>query len=139
MYRLDLACFSAPFQFDRATMKQAAESAGAIVTVAEDDSHGQMLGFVIVHIQEEQPDRYGYIITIDVAPNVRRSGIGARMLTQAEDQSRAAGASRVGLHVAVDNTSAIHFYERQHYVRVGFAKHFYRDAGLDALVYVKDL
>ncbi len=143
MYRLDLDCFSKPFQFDLWTMKQAAEASSAIVAIAEEDrrdpSRYRMEGFVILHIEEKRDQRYAYLITIDVAPSARRSGIGSVMLTHAEQQARAAGIRRVALHVAIDNEPAIRFYERQQYERVGLAPGYYHDAGLDALIYRKQL
>jgi ribosomal protein S18 acetylase RimI-like enzyme len=45
----------------------------------------------------------------------------------------------MGLHVAVDNGAAIRFYEGLGYQCVGVAKRFYRAAGLDGLIYLKEL
>lgn len=139
MHRLDLLCFAPAFQFDLETMKHAAEAHSAIVVIAERGPRHEMVGFVILHLEETGPRRYAYIITLDVAPEARRNGIATLMLTHAEEQARTAGAHRVALHVAVENTAAIQFYERQKYVKAGFAKGYYREPGLDALVYAKRL
>ena len=138
MYRLDLACFDEPFQFDREMMHEAAEAASAIVVVVEDES-GAMQAFIIVHTEGAGSEAYAYIVTIDVAPSARRSGVGAVMLREAEAQALRGGLGRVGLHVAVDNAGAIAFYEREGYLRVGVEKGFYHEAKQDALVYVKQL
>jgi len=139
MYGLDQECFSGPFQFDHETMQEAAEAESSIVVVVENDGGREMLGFLIVHAEGTARDRYAYIITIDVAAGTRQQGVGARMLLEAEDQARRAGLKRMGLHVAVDNVGAIAFYERLGYERVGREKGFYRQAGLDALIYAKQL
>ena len=139
MYRLDLLCFTPTFQFDVETMRQAAEAEAAIVVLAERENQRDLAGFTILHLEESGDRKYAYIVTLDVAPDARRSGIATLMLTHAEEQARAAGARRVALHVALDNATAIHFYERQKYVKAGFARGFYREAGLDALVYSKRL
>ncbi len=139
MHRLDLLCFSPEFQFDLETMKQVAEPASAIVVIAERGPRLEMAGFVILHIEESGTRKYAYIVTLDVAPEARRAGIATLMLNHAEEQARAAGARRVALHVATGNTPAIQFYEHQKYLKSGFAKGFYREAGLDALVYTKQL
>jgi ribosomal-protein-alanine N-acetyltransferase len=97
-----------------------------------------MAGFIILHLEGAGARRYAYIVTLDVAPPARRIGIATLMLNHAEEQARTAGAHRVALHVAVDNTAAIQFYERQSYTKVGLARGFYREAG-DALVYAKPL
>ncbi len=137
MVRLDEVCFSEAFRFDRRSMRRFAEARGAVGIVAEDDV--QMAGFVIVQVEGATTERYGYVVTIDVAPELRGAGLGGQLLTEAERQVRAAGVGRMGLHVAVDNDAAIRFYERLGYACVGVAKRFYREAGLDGLIYIKEL
>jgi len=139
MHRLDLLCFSPAFQFDIQTMRQVAEAPSAIVVIAERIEGREMAGFIILHLQESGPRKYAYIITLDVAPEARRAGIATLMLNHAEEQARAAGARRVALHVAVENTAAIQCYEHQKHLKAGFARGFYREAGLDALGYSKRL
>ncbi len=143
MHRLDLKCFSPVFQFDAETMRQAVESESAIVAVAErgraDESENDMLGFVILHLEQTGARKYAYIVTLDVDPDVRRTGVATLMLAHAEEQARAAGARHIALHVAADNSGAIAFYERLKYVQAGVARSYYREAGLDALVYAKQL
>jgi ribosomal protein S18 acetylase RimI-like enzyme len=139
MHRLDIECFAPAFQFDIETMRQMAEIHSAVVVIAERGPGREMVGFVILHLEDSGPRKYAYIITLDVAPEARRAGIATLMLNHAEEQARAAGARRVALHVAVDNTAAIQFYEHQRYFKAGFARGFYREAGLDALVYAKRL
>ncbi len=138
MYRLDLACFKGSFQFDRRTMKEAAESPSAIVVIHDDLAGGDIAAFIIVHVLGARKDRYAYVVTIDVSPECRRLGIGSGLLGQAEFEAFKAGAGSIGLHVATENTSAIAFYERQLYRRTGVARRFY-EAGLDAFVYNKGL
>lgn len=147
MYRLDRVCFPAAFQFDRKIMREMAESDSAVVVVAEDETvvaakdetDAGIAGFVIVHLEGEPPEQYGYIVTIDVAPAMRRRGIAAKLLADAEMQISDRGAGRIGLHVATNNADAIPFYERQGYQQTGTAKRFYRQAGVDAFVYTKRL
>ena len=98
-----------------------------------------MAGFVIVQIEGKGAERYGYVVTIDVSPELRRVGLGGVLLAEAERQVKAAGVGRMGLHVAVDNEAAIRFYERLGYACVGVAKRFYSVAGMDGLVYLKEL
>jgi ribosomal protein S18 acetylase RimI-like enzyme len=137
MVRLDEVCFREAFRFDRITMRRFAGARGAVVVIAEDDV--QMAGFVIVHLEGAAAERYGYVVTIDVAPELRGVGLGKVLLREAERQVHAADVGRMGLHVAVDNDPAIRFYERLGYACVGVAKRFYREAGLDGLIYLKEL
>jgi ribosomal protein S18 acetylase RimI-like enzyme len=137
MVRLDVLCFAEPFRFDVAMMRDFAEADDSIVVLVEDNTGADLIGFVILHLEKAATVLLGYIVTIDVAESCRRLGIGAALLRRAEKAAQAAGASHVDLHVAVDNAGAIRFYEGQHYKRVGLEKCFYRQAGLDALVYTK--
>jgi ribosomal-protein-alanine N-acetyltransferase len=137
MVRLDEVCFSAAFRFDRRSMRRFAEARGAFVVIAEDDA--ALAGFVIVQIEGAGAERYGYVVTIDVAPEWRRAGLGGELLGRAEQKVRETGVGRMGLHVAVDNEAAIRFYERLGYQCIGVAKRFYREAGLDGLIYLKEL
>src|ERR1700691_2012090 len=100
MVRLDEVCFSESFRFDRRSMRRFAEARGAFVVIAEDDA--AMAGFVIVQIEGAAAERYGYVVTIDVALEWRRGGLGGELLARAERQVREAGVGRMGLHVAVD-------------------------------------
>jgi ribosomal-protein-alanine N-acetyltransferase len=140
MVRLDELCFSEAFRFDQRSMRRFAEARGAFVVIAEEAlAVGTMAGFVIVQIEGAAAERYGYVVTIDVAVEWRRGGLGRELLARAEQKVREAGVGRMGLHVAVDNDAAIRFYERMGYQSVGVAKRFYREAGLDGLIYIKNL
>jgi ribosomal-protein-alanine N-acetyltransferase len=140
MVRLDELCFSETFRFDRRSMRRFAEARGAFVVIAEDALElGAMAGFVIAQLEGKAPEQYGYVVTIDGALEWRRGGLGGQLLARAEQKVREAGVERMGLHVAVDNEAAIRFYERLGYQCVGVAKRFYREAGLDGLIYIKEL
>jgi ribosomal protein S18 acetylase RimI-like enzyme len=137
MFRLDEACFGEEFRFDRESMRRFAGSRGAITQLAE-DADGQLVGFVIVHLEGEATRKHGYVVTLDVSLENRRCGIGDRLMKEMEEQVRFAGAAWMGLHVFAKNDGAIRFYERRGYQRVGTKADFYgRD--LDAWVYRKDL
>ena len=87
-----------------------------------------------------EADRRGssHIITIDVLPETRRSGIGSSLLQAAEDRLRQAGAIVVELETAVDNAAAIQFYKRKEYFVEKTVRGYYSNQ-LDALVMRKDL
>jgi [ribosomal protein S18]-alanine N-acetyltransferase len=128
MFVLDTACFAEPFRFSLRAMRQFAQAGNAATVVAEDD--GQLVGFVIAHLEGET----AYVVTIDVAEEYRRRGVGAKLLLRAERAF--AGARRVALHVFVGNLAAARFYEGSGYLRVGEVKGFY-GRGMDAVVFEK--
>jgi [ribosomal protein S18]-alanine N-acetyltransferase len=138
MYRLDQECFSVEFRFDRESMRFFAEEPDAIVRVAV-FSNGEIVGFVIVHIEAIETEHRGYVVTLDVAEGYRRRGLAGRLLRDAEERVIATGARWMELHVFTGNESAIRFYERSGYGRVGVRRRFYGKSGLDAFVYRKDL
>lgn len=138
MHRLDQVCFEPQFRFDRDTMREFAERPSALALLAE-QGVSELAGFVIVHIEQEAGRRYGYVVTLDVAPSERRHGLATLLMKEAERRAAAAGASLMGLHVFTGNIGAIRFYERIGYELVGAQPRFYGHAGLDALLYRKML
>ena len=128
MFALDTACFAEPFRFSLRAMRQFARAGNAATVVVEDD--GRLAGFVIAHLEGET----AYVVTIDVAEEYRRRGVGADLLLRSERAF--AGARRVALHVFEGNTVAVRFYERLGYLRMGEAKGFY-GRGMNAVVFEK--
>jgi ribosomal-protein-alanine N-acetyltransferase len=138
MFRLDVACFAPEFRFDRASMRAFAEERGAIALVAE-TTDGELVGFVIVHVERGAAGRRGYLVTLDVAEEWRRKGLAGRLMREAEARTVAAGARWMELHVFIGNEAAIRFYERLGYERVAMRRRFYGADGLDAFVYRKEI
>lgn len=93
--------------------------------------------FVIIRQASDQAD----ILTIAVHPDYRRQGLAQSLLTQGEESVRALGVKIIFLEVAEDNASAIRFYEKSQYVRIGRRPAYYRrESGrVAALTYRKDL
>jgi len=138
MIRVDEVCFAADFRFDQAAMSAFADAKNAVSVVAETGG-GKMAGFVIAHLERAQAGLRGYIVTLDVLPEYRHGGLGARLIQEMERRVYAAGARWMDLHVFTGNDSAIRFYERMGYGRTGFKECFYGQSGLDAFVYRKAL
>jgi ribosomal-protein-alanine N-acetyltransferase len=137
MYRLDEACFDQAFRFDFASMKIFAGEPGAVVRIAE-GAGGELVGFVIVHLEPSGGIWRGYVVTLDVAAAWRGRGVARRLMLVAETRAAAAGARWVELHVFTGNEGAVRFYERLGYERIGIKPRFY-GRGLDAFVYRKTL
>ncbi len=136
MYALDLECFAEEFRFDAKAMRRFAEAKGALVVVAERDA--VMVGFCIVQIERRRSAARGYVVTLDVAPEERRTGVAGRLMEEVERQAAEGGAGWMELHVHAGNGGAIRFYEGRGYLRVGEVAGFY-GKGLDALVYLRKL
>jgi ribosomal-protein-alanine N-acetyltransferase len=138
LFRLDEACFTEEFRFDRESMRGFAEEPNAIVQIAE-TTCDEIAGFVIVHVERVASELMAYVVTLDVAPEFRREGLAQRLMSEAESQVVVAGVRWIQLHVFTGNEAAIRFYERIGYERIRVRRGYYGAAGLDAIVYGKEL
>ena len=144
MFAMDVVCFGEPFRFDARSMRRFAEARKAIVLVAERVGRERpgLVGFVIVHVERGLAGQYGYVVTLDVAPEERRVGVAGRLMDAVEGRAAEAGARAMALHVYTENGSAVRFYEGRGYRRERLEAGFYGEADgvrLDAYVYRKEL
>ncbi|WP_149589204.1 ribosomal protein S18-alanine N-acetyltransferase [Tabrizicola flagellatus] len=82
------------------------------------------------------------LLTLAVAPEARRLGLGRRLVARFLYQARLRGAGRALLEVAADNAAAIALYESSGFHPAGTRKGYYRTDGgqrIDALVMARDL
>jgi ribosomal-protein-alanine N-acetyltransferase len=141
LWRMDQECFPPGIAYSRPELKSYLRHRDSFTLVAHevacedtpDAKDGKIAGFIVAHSAST-----GHIITIDVLPAARRSGIGSLLLPAAEDRLRAAGSKAVGLETAVDNLPALSFYKRHGYSVVRTWPRYY-STGVDALVLKKNL
>ena len=81
------------------------------------------------------------VLTLAVAPDHRRRGLGACLVENASDWARRAGARALFLEVARDNDAALALYRATGFAEVGVRRAYYsRPTGaMDALVLRRDL
>jgi N-acetylglutamate synthase-like GNAT family acetyltransferase len=84
------------------------------------ESEGELVGCAAVTVN----GGHGYFGTFAVRPRQQGGGIGAALLTAAEERARAAGATRVEMTVLSVRAELIAFYERRGYVRTGDTRPF---------------
>ena len=137
LYALDQACFEPGISWSKAELQYFLKYPGNIGLVAE-DARGRIAGFAIAGKQLRKGAVLGRLITIDVDPELRRSGVGHTLLTELEERLRAIGASAVLLEVAVNNTVAQEFYRRHGFAQTGRIRGYYLGR-IDALVMEKPL
>jgi len=133
LWRMDQECFPPGIAYSKPELKSFVRHKGAFTLVAAGSSDGKLAGFIVAY-----GGPTGHVITIDVDPAARRSGVGSLMLRAAEERLRAAGSSAVGLETAVDNLTALSFYKRHGYSVVRTWPRYYSN-GVDALVMKKEL
>ena len=78
------------------------------------------------------------ILTLAVAPEARRQGLGAALVEAAAGAAAARGAASMFLAVAEDNAAALGLYAKLGFVEVGRRRSYY-EGGADAIVLRKHL
>ena len=138
LLEIDQACFVEGIAYSAGELRHFLNRPQAVRIIAE--KAGKIEGFVIAdHYRSRRSDeRMGRIITIDVLPDARRTGLGSRLLKAAEGKIKEAGAAYLSLETAVDNLTALRFYEKHGYVGLKILPNYYLDS-IDALLMGKKL
>ena len=157
LFELDRRCFDPSIAYSRPELTSFIEQRRAFTIVAEwngpnsapsngsapADTHKPtagaprrpIAGFLTCHYQRQG---YGHIITIDVHPDARRNHLGTLLVDAACERLRRMTAFMVVLEVAVNNHSALAFYDRFGFKRVKVLERYYsRD--IDAIFMTKRL
>ncbi len=82
------------------------------------------------------------LLTLAVAPEARRLGLGRKLLARFQYQARLRGAEWAFLEVSAENAPAIALYESAGFARVGQRRGYYQTPEgqrIDALVLARDL
>ncbi len=92
-------------------------------------------GFVLVRVAADEAE----ILTLAVRPDMRRVGLGSRLMRVAADRAASAGAERLLLEVAEDNAAARALYARLGFQTAGRRPRYYarpNASPVDALLLV---
>ncbi|MEY2414649.1 MAG: [ribosomal protein S18]-alanine N-acetyltransferase [Acidobacteriaceae bacterium] len=144
LWALDQECFPPAISYTRMELSAYMARRGTFTIVAESRNAGSnsekqtapsIAGFIVAEASRRD---VGHIITIDVQSEVRRFGVGSRLLAAAEERLFAAKCRVVRLETAVDNAGALLFYKRHKYEIVKTSLGYYSN-GLDAFVLEKNL
>src|SRR5271167_4130097 len=92
--RLDAECYAPALAYSRRTMRAFLRFPGAECLVAEAD--GAIVGFILT----DSDGPAGHVITLDVAPEARRLGIGTELLEAAHRSLAAGGVREVELEAS---------------------------------------
>jgi ribosomal-protein-alanine N-acetyltransferase len=136
LLRLDARCFPPQISYSRAELQYFVRHPRSTTMVA--DTEGQIAGFCVVDWKLEAGRKVGHFITIDVAPELRRSGLGRQLMQAGERELAAMDCIAITLEVATNNIGALAFYEQLEYRHTGRIPGYYAD-GTDALVLRKAL
>ena len=136
LLRLDARCFPPLISYSRAELQFFLRHPRSTTVVAEADGH--IAAFCVVDWKLESGRKIGHFITIDVAPEFRRNGLGGRLMQTGEAKLAEMGCVAIMLEVAANNAGAQAFYERLGYRQTGWIPGYYAD-GTNGLVMRKTL
>ena len=138
LLEIDYACFVEGIAYPEEEMRYFLARRSAITLVAKDEDKIQ--GFVIADRFRSRRGAHtmGRIITIDVAPEAQRTGVGTLLLNSIEEELKRAECDYVSLEVAVDNQQALRFYKKHGYSVLKVLPRYYLNS-VDGLLMGKRL
>jgi [ribosomal protein S18]-alanine N-acetyltransferase len=119
MYKLDQACFPKGIAYSKWSLQYFLNLPSADCLVAEETK--QIVGFILA---EKNPP-LAHIITLDVATDKRRGGLGSALLAEMEKHFTFHEVHSVLLETAVNNESGIAFWEHHGYRTEAVLKRYY--------------
>ena len=124
LHQLDQICFAQTIAYSRAELKYFLTHPRCSCWIAE-HPEDTIAGFVIFERTMHDTQPTGHIVTLDVAPAARRSGLGTLLIQSVEEQLKGEGTSLISLEVAEDNTAARRFYRQLGFVPKGKIAGYY--------------
>ena len=119
LYRLDQVCFPPGISYSKFSLQYFLNLPAADCLVAEGGK--KLAGFILA---EANPP-LAHIITLDVAEEHRRKGVGTSLLAEMEKHFQYHGVHSVLLETAVDNERAIAFWLHHGYRTEAVLKRYY--------------
>jgi len=146
LMEIDTACFAEGIAYSAEEMRYFLRQPSSIKLVGKtkdgdkNDNELAIQGFIIAdHFRPRRSQqRMGRIITIDVLPEARRSGLGSLLLNASEAELKNLGCGHVSLETAVDNLAAMRFYKKHGYTGLQILPRYYLNS-IDALLMGKKL
>jgi ribosomal-protein-alanine N-acetyltransferase len=139
LWEIDQICFPPGIAYTQMDLSGFVTRRKSISVVAEyaanGGSSGDIRGFAIA-----QPIRkIGRILTLDILPEARRSGLATRLMHECEKRMRAGGCEQVFLETAVNNEAALFLYKKLGYQILRTLPLYYPTHALDAYLMGKRL
>ena len=121
LYQMDQICFAKGIAFSREELAFYLNHRTGIARIAEQS--GVMTGFILAEIERRS---IGHMITLDVAPEYRRSGIGKSLMHSMHREFETRGIAISILEVAVENKNAQALYKKLGYQQIDTLVGYYR-------------
>ncbi len=132
LWQIDQVCFPPGIAYSQMELTGFILRRNAITLVGEfqnAEPEERIAGFVVAHPVRR---KYGRILTLDILPQARRSGLATQLMNASEDRLRALGCGEVYLETAVDNEPALRLYRKLGYEVLRTLPEYYSSHGLDA-------
>ncbi|MCC2671247.1 MAG: alanine acetyltransferase [Armatimonadetes bacterium] len=123
---IDAQCCAEPWAAD--TFERESSNHIGYYRVAEQD--GELLGYIGSQVILDE----AHITTFGVRPELRRRGIGERLLADVLEYAVRSGVRRITLEVREGNTGALHLYRKYGFSPVSRRPRYYMDNNEDAIV-----
>jgi ribosomal-protein-alanine N-acetyltransferase len=136
LWQLDQLCFTEGIAYSKRELRYYLDLKGSIKIVVTKDVPSETIAGFLVAVPQRA--RTAHIITIDVHPDFRRSGLGKQLMQAAEQRLKAQDCNAVLLEVAVDNIAAISFYKRLGFTVLKSLPRYYNNS-IDGLLLGKPL
>ena len=107
----------------------------ALVATTPAGDGESVVAFIVFWIVHDEV----HVLNVAVAAAARRRGIARRLMDEAAERGRRAGARLATLEVRRSNEAALTLYRAIGYRQVGVRPNYYADEGEDAIVMVLDL
>lgn len=125
---IESKCFSDPWSTQ--AFKDTIENPASDIYIAKNSSLQNTVGFcAVMHATDEAE-----ILDIAVEPEMRRHGIGEKLLTYSITELKKAGIITVFLEVRASNFPAINLYEKFGFNKIGIRHRYYRSPVEDAIL-----
>jgi ribosomal-protein-alanine N-acetyltransferase len=119
LHRLDQSCFPAGIAYSRMTLHYFLSRSSAHGVVALDGK--KIVGFILTEVNPP----LAHTITLDVAEDHRRHGVGSALLTENEKTLALHSVRHVLIETAIDNQAAVAFWQRHGYRIEAVLKRYY--------------
>ena len=121
LHALDQTCFVPGIAYSKAMLRYFLNEPAAVCVVAETEDEEEIAGFIL----GETNRQLGHIVTLDVAQEYRRLGVGSRCCMLWKSNLLRAGIRGMVIETAVNNDAAVEFWERHGYRTEATLKRYY--------------
>jgi len=139
LWKIDQICFPYGIAYTQMDLTGFITRRKAITLVAEYPAGSEFAGEIAGFAVAQPIHNIGRILTLDILPNARLSGLATRLMQEIEKRLLAGGCRQVYLETAVNNEPALRLYQKLGYEILRKLPLYYPTHALDAYLMGKVL